>query len=79
MGMAAATADTQANGDLPISALLCSFGHPCVRPVHLPLICTQETYMNSEKQSGLRQYKLFATLRYSEHAWTTAITFHFHI
>lgn len=55
MGMAAATADTQANGDLPFSALLCSFGHPCVRPVHLPLICNQETYMNSEKQSGLRQ------------------------
>lgn len=57
MGMAAATADVQANGDLLISVVLCSFGNPFVRPVHLPLICTRERYMDNltGKQNGIRQ------------------------
>lgn len=57
IGMAAATADVQANGDLLISVVLCSFGNPFVRPVHLPLTCTQERYMDNltEKQNGIRQ------------------------
>lgn len=55
--MVATTADVQANGDMLISLVLCSFGHPFVTPVHLPLICTQEWYMDNltDKQSGLRQ------------------------
>lgn len=57
MGMAAATAVIQANRDLLIWIVFCSFEQPFVRPVYLPLMCTQERYMDNltEKQNGIRQ------------------------